>query len=124
MVKFIREEYQVFLTVIVALSQSRVRIVHLVWPDSTGTRVFSCSNTEPKREDPDWITWENSLELIKLYRDFNLIQISYLSNINKVSLVLVSSSSNTGSVRDDPNWTSRENSLELIDIYRINIRFV
>jgi hypothetical protein len=42
------------------------------------------------RDDPYWISKENSLELIEL------------SSINKVSLVSVSSCSNTGSIRDDP----------------------
>jgi hypothetical protein len=55
-----------------------------------------------------WSPLENSLELIEL------------SNINKVSLVPVSSCSNTGSIRDDPYWTSRQNSLELIELSSIN----
>ena len=43
-----------------------------------------------------------------------------LSNINKVSLVQVSSCSNTGSIRDDRYWTSRKTFFELIELSSIN----
>ncbi len=42
-----------------------------------------------------------------------------LSNINKVSLVYVSSCSNTGSIGDDPYWTFRKNSFGTDRTHRI-----
>ena len=47
-----------------------------------------------------------------LYRKKNL-ELIKLSNINKVSLVEVSSCINTLSMRNDPYWSSRKNSLNL-----------
>ena len=60
------------------------------------------------RDDPYWISTKNSSELIEL------------SNMNKVSLILVSFCSNAESIRDDPYWISRKNSLELIELSSIN----
>ena len=78
---------------------------------SPGTLVSSRDNTGSIRDYSYWTSRENSLELTEL------------SSINIVSLVLVwvSSRSNTGSTRDDSYWSSRENSLELKESFRDSI---
>ena len=75
-------------------------------------KVFSCNNTGSIRDDPNWTSRKNSLELIEL------------SSINKFNLVYVSSCSNTGSMRDDPYWTSRKNSLQLIELMMLKKDYI
>ena len=69
---------------------------------------------------------QHKISLVKVFSWINGItltrppQLTELSSINKVSLVLVSSCSNTGSIRGDLYWTSRKNSSELIELSSIN----
>ena len=67
-----------------------------------------CSNAGLITVNSYWTSRKNSLELIDL------------SNMNNVSLFLVSFCSTTGSIRDDSYWTSRKNSFELIELSSIN----